>query len=205
MTTRERQYALYKAVEYIVVNQIEGDIVECGVWKGGSSMLIADALVRMHDSGRALYLYDTFAGMSEPSEIDVSSGVRALDKWKERQGDGCNTWDYAPLEEVKKNLAQTGYPEQNIHYVIGKVEDTIPATMPETISLLRLDTDWYESTKHELTHLFPRLSKDGVIIIDDYGHWEGAKAAVDEYLKENGVRLFLNSIDDTGRLAIKTT
>ena len=72
--------------------------------------------------------------------------------------------------------------------------------MPERIALLRIDTDWYESTRHELVHLYPRLSPGGVLIIDDYGHWQGARKAVDEYFQAG---LFLNHIDYTGRLAIK--
>jgi hypothetical protein len=86
---------------------------------------------------------------------------------------------------------------------VGKVEDTIPADIPEKIALLRLDTDWYESTKHELIHLFPRLQKGGVLIIDDYGFWKGARKAVDEYFAENNIQILLNRIDDTGRMAIK--
>src|ERR1051325_10354963 len=85
----------------------------------------------------------------------------------------------------------------------GTVEETIPAQAPERIALLRLDTDWYESTRHELVHLYPRLVPGGVLIIDDYGHWEGARKAVDEYIAQNNLRLFLNRIDYAGRLAIK--
>jgi O-methyltransferase len=83
------------------------------------------------------------------------------------------------------------------------VEDTIPNNIPEKIAILRLDTDWYESTRHELVHLFPRLSPYGVLIIDDYGCWQGAKKAVDEYISENNLRIFLSRIDSTGRIAIK--
>ena len=87
--------------------------------------------------------------------------------------------------------------------VPGLVEDTVPSQAPEVIALLRLDTDWYKSTWHELEHLYPRLSVGGVLIIDDYGHWEGARRAVDEFIEAKGLRLFLSRIDYTGRLAIK--
>jgi O-methyltransferase len=83
------------------------------------------------------------------------------------------------------------------------VEDTIPASVPEQIALLRLDTDWYESTKCELEILFPRLVKGGVIIIDDYGCWQGARKAVDEYFNKNNIAILLNRMDDTGRIGIK--
>jgi O-methyltransferase len=79
----------------------------------------------------------------------------------------------------------------------------LPEFAPECISLLRLDTDWYESTRHELIHLFSRISKGGVIIIDDYGHWKGAREAVDEYIRENNIKILLNRIDYTGRIGVK--
>ena len=103
----------------------------------------------------------------------------------------------------KKILYGTGYPSERIHFVPGKVEDTIPASAPESIALLRLDTDWYESTKHELVHLFPRLATSGVLIIDDYGHWRGSRLACDEYFEQNRVPILLNRIDFTGRIALK--
>jgi len=108
------------------------------------------------------------------------------------------------LDEVKKNVYGTGYPQDKIHFVKGKVEDTIPGTMPNQIALLRLDTDWYQSTMHELTHLFPLLQAKGVLIIDDYGHWQGAGKAVDEYFADKQISILLNRIDYSGRIAIKT-
>ena len=107
------------------------------------------------------------------------------------------------MEVVKKNIFSIGYDPEKIHFVQGKVEDTIPATIPEKISLLRLDTDWYESTKHELEHLFPRLSKGGILILDDYGHWQGARKAADEYFNNNHISIFLSRADYTGRIAVK--
>jgi hypothetical protein len=104
---------------------------------------------------------------------------------------------------VKLNIESTNYPKNLVHFVKGKVEDTIPQTMPEKIAILRLDTDWYESTYHELKHLFPKLVKGGIIIIDDYGHWKGAREAVDQYFTENGIHILLNRIDYTGRIGIK--
>lgn len=203
MTSRERQYALYQAVNYVVDNHIEGDIVECGVWKGGSSMISALALKNKGQIDRKLYLYDTFAGMSAPTKEDVSlHGTQAQGKWEAFADGDKNLWDYASLQEVKDNLESTGYPKNNLVFVPGKVEDTIPAKMPERIALLRLDTDWYASTKHELEHLFPLLVPGGVLIIDDYGHWKGARQAVDEYLSTQPP-IFLARIDYTGRIGIK--
>jgi hypothetical protein len=105
---------------------------------------------------------------------------------------------------VRANLLSTGLPEDRLELVKGKVEDTIPETVPARISILRLDTDWYASTRHELIHLFPLLEPGGVLIVDDYGHWEGARRAVDEYLAEQDVALLLVRVDDTGRVGVKS-
>jgi hypothetical protein len=203
MTSPERMYALYKAVEYIVRNRVPGDLVECGVWKGGSSMMMALALAHFGDTTRTLYLYDTFAGMPAPGELDVDyKGADSAPTWESLQRDGHNEWCYSPLDEVKRNLARTGYPAERVVYVQGKVEDTIPGTLPERTALLRLDTDWYSSTRHELEHLYPGLVAGGVLVLDDYGTWQGARQATDEYFAARGP-LLLNRIDSTGRIAVK--
>ena len=205
MTSPERVITLLRAVEYILHNNIEGDIVECGVWKGGSMMAIAELLTTLGQENRELYLYDTFEGMNQPNDVDISiDGIVASDylEIKERH-ENDHVWAYSQLEEVTKNMASTNYPSDKLIYVQGTVEETIPRVMPEKIALLRLDTDWYASTKHELTYLFPKLVVGGVLIIDDYGHWQGCKQAVDEYFKENEIKIFFNRIDYTGRLGIK--
>ncbi|MFN4146050.1 MAG: TylF/MycF/NovP-related O-methyltransferase [Runella sp.] len=197
MTSKARMFALYQSIQYIQNAKIEGAVVECGVWRGGSSMM--SALSLLPDTHREMYLYDTFEGMSEPTQADVNMvGDQAFDTWQGR--DKCE----ADLNDVQTNMKLTQYPFDKIHFVVGKVEDTIPRTLPTKIALLRLDTDWYESTYHELTYLFPLLAKGGVLIIDDYGHWEGARKAVDQYLQENKIQILLNRIDYTGRIAIKS-
>ncbi len=204
LTSIERMFSAYNAVEYVVNANVPGDIVECGVWRGGSSMMMALHLVHLKNTERNMYLYDTFEGMSVPIEGEKSLfGEDAMQTWKDSQTEDVNEWCYAPIEDVQTNLESTGYPKEKLHYVKGKVEDTIPGTLPKAISILRLDTDWYESTYHELIHLFPLLSKNGVLIIDDYGHWEGARGAVDKYIKENNITILLNRIDYTGRIGIK--
>jgi O-methyltransferase len=204
MTSPERIAALCKSIEYIVANRIPGDIVECGVWKGGSSMAAALALRHFGVSDVTLHLYDTFEGMSEPSEHDLQaqSGRSAVEMLSNAHKDE-RIWCLAGLAEVRKNLYSTGYPEDLIKVVKGKVEDTIPSTIPDTISILRLDTDWYDSTRHELTHLYPRLAIGGALIIDDYGYWAGARKAVDEYFQGQASVPLLNRIDATGRIAVK--
>jgi len=206
MTSPERMYSLYKATEYVLKNNIPGDFVECGVWRGGSSMLVAQMLASRNVKDRKIYLYDTFEGMSEPGTDDVDiHGAHASKIMAEAVNEKeTSVWCLADLHDVQQNMAHTGFAENLIVYVKGKVEDTIPQTMPKNeIALLRLDTDWYESTKHELTHLYPKLIKAGVLIIDDYGHWEGCRKAVDEFFGDNKIRQLLNRIDYTGRIGIK--
>lgn len=207
MTSVERMYALYQSVDYILKNNIQGDFIECGVWRGGSSMLIALMLSKRGFSDRAIYLYDTFEGMSEPTTDDVDllnrDAAALLEDSKHIKENSI--WCLTDLSEVRENMKLTNYPESRIKFIKGKVEDTIPQILPDaSIALLRLDTDWYESTKHELIHLYPLISKNGVLIIDDYGHWEGCRKAVDEYFSENKITMLLNRIDYTGRMGIKT-
>lgn len=204
MTSKERMYALYKSVEYIVRAHIPGDFVECGVWKGGSAMLMALTLIELGITNKKIYLYDTYEGMPQPTEFDgkaTDNNSNVIDKWTKKQNVNYNEWCYASLREVKENMALTKYPAHNLVYVKGKVEKTIPKTKPSKIALLRLDTDWYESTKHELIHLYPGVVKRGVLIIDDYGYWTGAKKAVDEYFSRKPI--LLTRIDDTGRIGVK--
>lgn len=205
MTSPERLFALCQAVAYVVQNNIPGDMVECGVWRGGSMMAVADTLLRLGDTSRHLYLFDTFQGMTQPTEKDQSIlGHSALSSWhRNKVTNDQNTWCYSALEDVRQAMQSTGYNEKKVHYIQGNVEDTVPEGAPEQIAFLRLDTDWYESTKHELIHLYPRLVPGGVLILDDYGHWQGARQATDEYLAENNLHLLLTRIDGFGRLAIK--
>lgn len=206
MTSFEKIFALYKATEYVSQAKIVGDIVECGVWKGGSSMVIAKTMYDLHDTHRKIYLYDTYLGMAKPSEVDTLVGridVHARDIWSTQVDNNHNNWCYSPIQEVRRNMALTRYPKNKLVFVKGKVENTIPKVCPKNIALLRLDTDWYESTIHELNHLFNLVSPGGVIIVDDYGRWSGSKKAVDEFFSGNNINILLNRIDEEGRIGIK--
>ncbi|RYZ27744.1 MAG: macrocin O-methyltransferase [Chitinophagaceae bacterium] len=205
MTSEERIYGLIEAVNYLEKNKIDGDVVECGVWKGGSMLATAKILTQHKSQNRQLYLYDTFEGMPPPTKEDVSYADLAAEKLLKANPDKNKNlvWAYSALDEVKQTMSLSTYPPENIHYIKGKVEETIPQQVPEKIALLRLDTDWYESTRHELIHLYPRLVQGGVLIIDDYGFWKGARKAVDEYFAENNIPILLNRMDETGRIAVK--
>ena len=170
-------------------------------------MAIANTLMRLGHTGRNIYLFDTFeAGWPEPAQEDVTIHGETPQEVYERQRERGLTddWFCAPVDGVRDAMRLTGYPEASVHLVKGRVEDTVPGQAPETIALLRLDTDWYVSTRHELVHLYPRLSKDGVLIVDDYGTWKGARKATDDYLKTHDIAMLLNRVDDSGcRIGVK--
>ncbi len=210
MTSEAQLLALIDAVRYCVVRELPGALVECGVWLGGSVLAMILTLEELAAADREIYLYDTFAGMTAPTAHDVSPFEQpALQTWREAERAGELPWRglFEPeafnLERVQAMLLATGYPENLLRFVQGPVQETLPAAMPDRLALLRLDTDWYESTRHELEHLFPRLAPGGVLIVDDYGHWEGARRAVDEYLATHHRPLLLSRIDYTARMAIK--
>jgi hypothetical protein len=205
MTSPERVLALCEAVDHITRKQIVGDIVECGVWRGGSSAAAARTLLGHNTTDRQLWLYDTFSGMTPPSESDVDFMGRDAGQLLDLESptDEQSIWCHSELAEVKQTMAMTGYPLSQIRFIEGPVEETLQVSVPDQIALLRLDTDWYESTQCELEILFPRLVSGGVLIVDDYGHWNGCRKAVDEYFSKNNVAMFLNRIDYTGRLGVK--
>ncbi|MDX3054908.1 macrocin O-methyltransferase [Streptomyces sp. NE06-03E] len=202
MTSPERLNAFVLATRHIVRHGIPGDIVECGVWRGGSMQACAKTLLSLGETDRDLYLFDTYEGMTPPTAEDLRRDGRPAQELLDAQGKDRPIWAVASLEDVRAGFEQVPYPEDRVHYVRGKVEDTVPEQAPEQISILRLDTDWYASTKHELTHLYSRLVSGGVLLIDDYGYWQGSRQAVDEFLEETGEQLLLLRMDE-GRIAVK--
>ena len=165
-------------------------------------MAAALRLIQLEAADRDLFLFDTFEGMSEPGAEDRNRQGQAPGQ-SPMSGVRDDRWCYCPLDEVRNNLSTTSYPVEHLHFVQGTVESTIPDQSPDQIAILRLDTDWYSSTRHELIHLYPRLVRGGVLIIDDYGYWQGARQAVDEYIEQNSLRLLLHRIDHSARICIK--
>jgi hypothetical protein len=212
MSTPALNYALYRATEYISRTGIPGDIVEAGVWRGGSAMVCALTLADLGDTSRRIFMYDTFDGSwGKPSEVDgtiygrspedtMADYTASLDQRRDREAldpEGIS------VSAVRSSLMTTGYPEENLVFVEGLVEETMPGIIPDRIALLRLDTDFYESTYHELAHLFPRLEPGGILLIDDYPTETGATVAVDRYFEETGHRIFLARVDVQGRIGVK--
>jgi O-methyltransferase len=198
MTSLERVTGLSHAVRYLVRARIPGAMAECGVWKGGSVMAVALTLLELGEV-RDLYLFDTFEGMTPPTDRDITyAGVTAAELLASPTGRmRCD----AAMDLVRSALASTGYPMDRVHLIQGRVEDTLPGLAPDRLALLRLDTDFYASTAHELEHLYPRVSAGGILVVDDYGAWQGARQAVDEYFHDTAV--LLHRLDWTGRLVMK--
>lgn len=202
MTSPERLNAFILATRYIARHNIPGDIVECGVWRGGSMQACARTLLSVGEDERELYLFDTYEGMTPPTAEDLRRDGRPARELLDAQGKDRPIWAVASLEDVQAGFGHVPYPKERVHYVRGRVEDTVPGQAPEQIAILRLDTDWYASTKHELEHLYSRLVSGGVLLIDDYGYWQGSRQAVDEFLDKTGERLLLLRMDE-GRIAVK--
>ena len=202
MTGSDKLYALLMATRYVHDAKVPGAIVECGVWRGGSIHAVARTLDRRDDHSRELYLFDTFEGMPPPGENDLRWDGKSADALLAEHSRSSRVHAAASLEDVKQGMNTVPYPRERIHYVPGMVEETIPDRAPEQIAILRLDTDWYESTKHELEHLYPRLPSGGVLIIDDYGWWQGSRQATEEYFGDSGRPIMLVRAG-SGRIGVK--
>lgn len=210
MTSDERVIATMDAVAYVLSRGVPGALVECGVWRGGSVLAMIHTLLSNKVTDRDIYLFDTFEGMTAPSTEDTSRfDPPAVNTWEKARTAGHRAWGWAfhqdiyGIEQVSELLLSSGYPSSRIHFVVGPVEATVPQQAPGEIAVLRLDTDWYESTRHELVHLYPRLTTGGVLIVDDYGYWDGCRRATDEYFSQNAEPVLLSRSDYTGRIAVK--
>lgn len=210
MVSPERLMATVDAVEHVVRRDVPGALVECGVWRGGSILAMIRTLQRLGVTDRDVYLCDTFTGMTAPSAEDTSDfDPPAEATFEQATASGDRAWSglfgegVFGLDQVRGLIGGSGYPAERVHFVVGDVLETLPAAAPESIAVLRLDTDWYDSTRHELECLYPRLGRGGVLIIDDYGHWQGAKKAFDDYFADRDDRPLLSRTDYTGRMGLK--
>jgi hypothetical protein len=188
-----------EAIKYILENNIGGAIIECGVQAGHIEDLWITELLKQNNTFRDIYMYDTFAGLVKPTEHDYTcenntslkmNADETLVYWKNSIiDDKTNAWCYAPLDYVKNRLNATGYPQDKLHYIVGDVMETLKdkSNIPEKIAILRLDTDWYESSKYELEQMYNNVVPGGVIIFDDYYFWEGQRRATDEFFKSINV------------------
>ena len=201
-----------EAVKYILDNRIQGCFVECGVDAGNFQVAWIRELQK-NNAVRNIYLYDTFSGLTEPSEFDYTrpdavyfsmDNNDVKNTWKSQIIDSnTNRWCYTPLDKVKMRLLLLGYPTENLHYIVGDVMQTLKMFVPEKIAMLRLDTDWYESSKIELEMMYDRVVPGGLIIFDDYYHWDGQRRAVDEFFQQRGINVEIIKIDGKTGYMIK--
>jgi hypothetical protein len=209
MISYERAVTLYQQVRHLELNGIEGALVECGVWKGGASALMALANIEHGSKRRELFLFDSFQGLPEPTKRDGAAVMAKAQRLAGRNLSGSGAlepigWDRASRRDCEEIFRTVGYPAEHVHYHEGWFQETLPRTTGiGAVALLRLDGDWYESTKVCLEILYPKVVPGGFVVIDDYGHHEGCREAVDEYRREHGIREFLHHIDTTGRYWIK--
>lgn len=191
----ERIMNVIDSVQYIVNNEIPGDLCEMGVWYGGLPMAMAMTLNELGDATRRIHLYDTFHGMTEAGPNDLDAwGKHANDQWNQV---ACLN----SLEAVQSNMALTDYPASKISYHIGDVRKTLKGKKPKEFALLRIDLDWYELVQCALVNCYGRVASGGIVIIDDYGHWQGAKKATDEFI--HGRLVELREVDYTARFWAK--
>jgi O-methyltransferase len=207
MTSFDSLCTLAIACKSLSKEGVPGDFVEVGIWRGGSSLVAK----RFLSGDRDFYLYDTYAGMTEPSQYDFRIGSRdsqdTMEKWESEQKATHNGWVFASLDEVQQNFRSFDLLDGSVNFIKGDVRETLLSeSIPKKIALLRLDTDFYDSTLVELQRLWPKLVSKGVLILDDYGHWDGARKAVDDFFSQLGHEsvLMIPISGGGGRLIIKT-
>jgi O-methyltransferase len=202
-------FTLYEQAIYCERRQIRGAFVECGVWKGGAVGIMAKANLQYGSFRRHLHLFDAFDDICAPNaEIDGQravedmsfyAGVIDKDKIKGQLEPVTGFYDklggFGTIDSCKILLENTiGYPGEFIHFHKGWFQDTLPMkhTEIDEIAILRLDGDWYESIKICLDYLFDKVVAGGLVVIDDYGYYDGCTKAVDEFLEKRNIKTFLS-------------
>ena len=181
-----RLAALHRLSREIDKRSVPGDVVECGVYNGGSAAVMASVCTRS-PLNRRIWLFDSFEGLPRPTRND---------------GDGAQdytSWCHGDVAKVKTILQEFSIPESRLSIVKGWFQDTFPAVQIPAIALLHIDADWYESVKLCLEKFYDSVQPGGFIVIDDYGHWEGARKATDEFLRARAPEVKLTRVDYTGR------
>jgi O-methyltransferase len=179
---------LYRMVRYVNHISLPGAIVECGVWKGGSSAMMA-AACRDSATQRDIWLFDSFEGLPPPSKLDGTVEQKHYFK-------GMNK---GSIESVQHIFRKLRLPLERVHFVKGWFEQTIPSAEVGAIAVLHIDADWYESVSLVLHQLYDRVVPGGYVILDDYGYWPGCDRAVHDFLDARAIpRTVLQRVGSMG-------
>ena len=207
MLPHERMVSLYDQVSYCDRIGLAGALVECGVWKGGAVGLMALATMAHGGSPRDLHLFDSFTDICPPDPavdgdraIQESGGRATADAQAPQPMEGFydSVGGHGTRADCERLIEGTiGYPSAAVHYHQGWFQDTVPETAKSIgpVAVLRLDGDWYASTMICLEHLYANVVEGGIVILDDYGTYDGCRRAVDEFLATRGIDVFLNRVD----------
>lgn len=217
MLSDERLITLYQQTVFCEEHNIKGCFVECGVWKGGAVGLMALANLKHGTLRRNIHLFDSFQEICEPDK--AVDGERAVQEVKQWSNGSCNG-NLTPLNgfydsfggpgtlQGNKDFLEKiiGYDPDFLHYHKGWFQDTLPIDYSNIgeIAILRLDADWYASTKICLEYLYEKVVTGGFVIVDDYAAYDGCRKAVDEFMLQNNIVAYLNHIDEVGRYWIKS-
>jgi len=200
MTKYDRCVVLHNLVKYVDDTSVPGNLVECGVWKGGAAGIMALAHLRYGKEPRQLWLFDAWDDWPDPTSKD---GSQFDDLQRGTLAKADNSGAFEACRDLIENTI--GLAQDRVSYERGLFENTVPGAAERVgpIALLRLDGDWYESTKACLEEFFPKLVPGGVLVIDDYGWCDGCKRAVDEFLEAREIRSLLHYVDYSCRYLIK--
>ncbi len=166
-----------------VLRDVPGDIVECGVCNGGSAAILAAPLTQT--PGRLLWLYDTFAGLPAPGPLDGREAPRYAGDLR------------GSREAVGQVIGRVGFPLSRAVFREGNFQETFQQPLPEAVALLHIDADWYEGVLSSLRTLYPRVPPGGIIVLDDFGHWEGARRAFYDFCKSEGIAPLIERVGYT--------
>ena len=196
MIGRKRLQNLRVLTEQVIQDGVPGDFIETGVWRGGACILMRAILAAYGIKGRRVWLADSFSGLPKPDETQYPAD----------QGDEFHTYTDLAVnqEEVEDNFRQYDLLDEQVVFLKGWFKDTLPTLSAEKFALLRLDGDMYESTIVALNHLYPRLSINGYIIIDDYHTVPACKKAISDYCQTQGLTPDIQEIDGAGVFWKKT-